>query len=310
MNNYALKTMQVSVNDVPQRVYDDIMNGVAKTQAELTQQTTYTGLGWDFANVWNINGGYPYLKKVKPIAGSEITKGDLNGDGTIDILDIILIIDVMTGELTDAQKKAAADVNCNGNVDILDIIGAIDLMILQNNVGSRRDKMSTNTVVGDFITALMQNGEVMVSLNNQNRYTAFQMVVNVPKGVSINDAKMNGIRGNNHQIILRRLNERQYLLMGFSADKRELTGNDGQIFSLTTEGQSENEIIFSDVQFATTNAEAFRLSPVSIGNATTGIQEISEQQQVGQAYDLLGRKVNGQLKKGLYIVNGKKINQK
>ena len=42
MDNYALKTMQVSVNDVSQKVYDDIMNGTSKTMDELNSQSTYT----------------------------------------------------------------------------------------------------------------------------------------------------------------------------------------------------------------------------------------------------------------------------
>lgn len=63
MNNYALNTMQVSLNDVPQRVYDDIMNGVAKTQEELEVSETYSYLGWDFYNTWGIDEGemYPFL---------------------------------------------------------------------------------------------------------------------------------------------------------------------------------------------------------------------------------------------------------
>ena len=62
MNNYALKTMQVSVNDIAQKVYDDIMNGAAKTEAELKSASTYQTLGWDFDNVWKIEEGtsYPY----------------------------------------------------------------------------------------------------------------------------------------------------------------------------------------------------------------------------------------------------------
>lgn len=64
LNNYALKTMQVSVNDVTQKVYDDIMNGVAKTNEELTNANTYEGMGWDFTNVWKMleEAGYPVLQ--------------------------------------------------------------------------------------------------------------------------------------------------------------------------------------------------------------------------------------------------------
>ena len=63
MNNYALKTMQVSVNDVAQKVYDDIMNGTAKSGLDLMTKATYEELGWDFTNTWKIEEGssYPYL---------------------------------------------------------------------------------------------------------------------------------------------------------------------------------------------------------------------------------------------------------
>ena len=37
LSNYALKTMQVSVNNLPLKVSDDIMNGVAKTSTELVR---------------------------------------------------------------------------------------------------------------------------------------------------------------------------------------------------------------------------------------------------------------------------------
>lgn len=63
LNNYALKSMQVSVNDVAQKVYDDIMNGAAKTDDELKMSSTYTALGWDLSSIWSIDdgNGYPYL---------------------------------------------------------------------------------------------------------------------------------------------------------------------------------------------------------------------------------------------------------
>ena len=72
MNNYALKTMQVSLNDVPQKVYDDIMNGTAKTATELKQKAIYQELDWDFDNVWQIDEeeSYPY-QTVKVNGGSD-----------------------------------------------------------------------------------------------------------------------------------------------------------------------------------------------------------------------------------------------
>ncbi len=63
MNNYALKTMVVSVNGVTQRIYDDNLNGVAQTEAVLKQRNTYINMGWDMNDIWGIEEGigYPYL---------------------------------------------------------------------------------------------------------------------------------------------------------------------------------------------------------------------------------------------------------
>ena len=69
LNNYALKTMQVSVNNDPQKVNDDFMNGVGKNGSELAKATTYQELGWDFSETWAIaeGEGYPSLKKNEAV---------------------------------------------------------------------------------------------------------------------------------------------------------------------------------------------------------------------------------------------------
>jgi len=46
--------------------------GTGLTTAEMTQQATFTGAGWDFDSVWTIEEGctYPYLQTlVSPFAG-------------------------------------------------------------------------------------------------------------------------------------------------------------------------------------------------------------------------------------------------
>ena len=59
-NNYALNTIIVSVNGVPKKVNDNILDGYAKTEEELEQQSTYTGLGWNFSDVWSIDESHAW----------------------------------------------------------------------------------------------------------------------------------------------------------------------------------------------------------------------------------------------------------
>ena len=65
-SNYALNTMEVSLNGFPTKKYDDIVEGISKTQAELAQSATYISMGWDMTQIWNIeeNKTYPYLPDV------------------------------------------------------------------------------------------------------------------------------------------------------------------------------------------------------------------------------------------------------
>ena len=63
-DNFAHKTMAVSVNDIPQKIYDDILNGISYEENNLKVASFYTNLGWDFSSIWGIDEStdYPYLR--------------------------------------------------------------------------------------------------------------------------------------------------------------------------------------------------------------------------------------------------------
>jgi hypothetical protein len=56
--------------------------------------------------------------------GVEPIKGDVNGDGRVDVADIANIIDIMAKGTNNPQ----ADVNKDGTVDVADIAAIIDIM--------------------------------------------------------------------------------------------------------------------------------------------------------------------------------------
>jgi len=107
MNNYALKTMQVSVNDVPQKLYDDILNGTAKTAAQLKSEATYKELGWDFNSVWKIEEGssYPYQTEIIAESGSEepINPEHPDDKGTVSVTDISKLSNAIYAQMTSSQ---------------------------------------------------------------------------------------------------------------------------------------------------------------------------------------------------------------
>ncbi len=314
-DNYGWDQMPILRNNAQKTVYDDPYEGTAKTTAQLQQQSTYEAMGWDFTDIWTMSSEthQPVLKWLAPA----VTKGDLNGDGEVSITDVVLIIDVIAGEITDANKVAAADVNGDGEVTITDCVAAIDLIAAQQTSGARRDTNNgqQSMVNGqwsttDFISASMQDNMLNVALNNERSYTAFQMVVSVPEGMTIGKATIDKMRGEEHQALVRDLGNGQYLVAGFSADNDMLTGNNGRLLSIVTDGKTTGDIVISKVEFATTDAEAYRLADAVVSGTSTSVQYVTtESQQKSQTYDLQGRRVESPTK-GLYIRNGKKVNVK
>ena len=68
------------------------------------------------------------MKKVKEEKKNNCTSicGDVNGDGNVDILDIVTMVQMIQGSATATD---AADVNDDGMVNILDVVTVIQIII-------------------------------------------------------------------------------------------------------------------------------------------------------------------------------------
>ena len=110
-SNYALSTMQVSLNNVPKTITDDNVEGIAKTQEMLQKQNTYELLGWDFTDVWEIDEGrgYPTLQAVV-ISDDGGEDNPINPDGpeTVYVTDIAALSDAIYAESISSQSGTEA----------------------------------------------------------------------------------------------------------------------------------------------------------------------------------------------------------
>ena len=254
-----------------------------------------------------------YWNEFKEIV--EISKGDLNGDDEYNISDIILIIDMITGNGDDDFVATyMADVNGDGEVDIADIIAVINLMIEQANSSAPELAMAPMEEAldtSDHIAASISGNELSIDLENSNQYAGFQMLVTVPNELQLTDATLDASRGDKHSLMLRQVAEGQYLVLGYSLSNSVLKGNTGKLLTLTTEGVQNGDIIISNVMFATADAEKYTLNGISLSGSATGIEGIDDFLSSDDViYDLNGRRLTAVPKNGPYIKNGKKYIRK
>ena len=131
-NNYALKTMVVSVNNIPQTIYDDLLHGQSLTEGALRKEATYRDNGWDMDHVWIIieNETYPYLRSINSQGEqTDVVLGDVNGDSSVNISDVTALIDYLLSGNPDHVILESADINQDGNVNISDVTSLIDYLL-------------------------------------------------------------------------------------------------------------------------------------------------------------------------------------
>jgi len=75
------------------------------------------------------SGDHTYTQVIT-LSYNDVMMGDLDGDGIINILDIILEVNIILGVIDPTpQQETAGDLNADGNIDILDVIALVNLIL-------------------------------------------------------------------------------------------------------------------------------------------------------------------------------------
>ena len=327
LNNYALKTMQVSVNDVPQKVYDDIMNGVAKTDEELKAANTYQTLGWDMTDIWKINeeNSYPYLNGVIVVNPGN-NSGDLNGDGIINGVDLV----AQTNLIMTDQYNAAADLNNDGVVNGLDYVIMVNKIMSFTSApameapASNRAASIAGLSIENFDIKAGETKEMFINLSNPDtELTLLQFDMSLPEGLSI--ATEDGdyaidIAGRTtwkkHSLMAKGIDGATRFLLASNSNAL-IDGDNGNVISIKLTASDEfngGDIRLENQLLVSPNAEG--MQPVdfiySLEGETTSINAIMTGHSV-DIYTLTGSKIRSAattlegLPKGIYIIKGKKV---
>ncbi len=226
----------------------------------------------------SVASSYGGMTSSVTVAVTFANNSDLNDDGLVDVSDIMTIIN----NIADDIYLAAADLNSDGFVDVGDIMVVINAIIgiHDNTAGVKAMRDVTNSMPAtendDYLTISNEDNIVSIQLDNEYEYSAFQMLVTLPDGVDIDDVIFNSDRLNGFTQFARKVNERQYIIIGFSMDGNVITGSAGKILSISTTGNADDNIIISNPIFSIPEAKSYKLRVDD--SFTTNLQDIQAAQ--------------------------------
>jgi hypothetical protein len=240
---------------------------------------------------------------------SDVLMGDVNSDGSINVTDVVLIIDEILGKNPTNFNAVAADVNYDGSINVTDAVLVIDAILGKVTLNRAA---AADGEVGTLGVTMKNGGCSMLSLNNPTAYTAFQLDVTLPLGMSLDDVLLTE-RAKGHVVSVSQTGEGRYRLVGVSMQNKCFEGTVGDLLKLqlTQTGEIATPAVsVSNVVFVTPQGIQHELAGVEAFAEATGIADVRGKMEGGDIYDLQGRKMAaGQqpTAKGLYIINGKKV---
>ena len=244
----------------------------------------------------------------------DVAMGDANGDGRINGMDIVEMVDYIMERPSNSFVFAAADLTSDGKVNGMDLVELVSLVMAQGATQAappsalprREGTLQTEKLDEGALTLKRnENGGVMLGVENPDEFILAQMVVEVSNG-ALTDIKTD----NSHVAVWSPIGENRYAVLAYSTRNRSFTVND---CLLTFLGCEEN-VTVKDVMLVDAYHEARFFADVTY-NGTTGIEPTpNPSMKRGESiYDLSGRKLEtrnmelGTSPKGVYIVNGKKV---
>ena len=245
--------------------------------------------------------------KMKPkdssftIKTKTLLKGDADGDGEIDVTDVVSTINYIIGNPSAKFNFLAADLNEDGEVDIFDVMMAINLVFSQKN----SSRSLTRATGGSEEQAIVKAADdrIIFGVNDASRFTAFQFDVEVVNGVELKEVCLNA--DTHHDLQFVRIGEDSYRVIGVSMDNSTLTTNGNDFVELRLSKECDAQI--SNIVFVTPDETKvhFAGSYVNLTDIRNTTLDQSE-----EIFDLSGRKIDAErsrLPKGVYIINNKKV---
>ncbi len=121
------------------------------------------------------------------------TPADANGDGQITIVDVVAVVNALMGATTGNFVFDAADMDQNGQITIVDVVAVVNALMGDNaqTLGAR-SILRSNLHVTDAEVNAGESTTLYVKLDNAQAYTAMQMDMNLPEGLTIEGVEMVG----------------------------------------------------------------------------------------------------------------------
>lgn len=217
------------------------------------------------------------------------TLGDVDNSGAITVADIVQAARYILNYNPEPFIFDAADINGDGKITITDVV-KIAHMVLDADYDE--PALQGRSVTNDHMSGEIAGHTASISLENERDYTAFQMDLTLPEGMTTSNFALTE-RANGLGLIVKDRGNGKIRVLGYTADLETIKGNDGVLLKFDVTGAGE--ILVDGIQMVTPEGQTFQLNAFTIGaNTMTSVNEMNSAKDVSRVdyYNLTGQRID------------------
>jgi hypothetical protein len=208
--------------------------------------------------------------------------GDANGDGVVTVSDVVAVANNILGKNPQPFIFDAADVNGDGEITVTDVV-LIARIVLNptledlNQLRAPAVAAVNDAMSGEGITiAAGETRKVTIALDNAMTYTAFQLDMQLPDGLTASNFALTS-RAGSHALDANVLEDGTQRVMCYSPMLATIDGNEGALltFEVTAMGDVNGNIMVDGIEMVNAACQTVNLDgfAMSVNSGTTSVKE-------------------------------------
>ena len=198
--------------------------------------------------------------------------GDVDHSGIITVADVVATARYILYQNPEPFVFDAADINGDGKITVTDVV-KIAHLVLDADYDEPQLRL-TSSGRGDRMGGEADRQAVAISLENDGKYTAFQMDVTLPEGLTASDFAL-AERANDLGLIIKDRGNGKIRVVGYTADLKTIKGNAGVLLTFDVAG--EGEILVDGIKMVTPEGQTTQLNSfaIAVNNNVTSVDEVA-----------------------------------
>ena len=233
--------------------------------------------------------------------------GDITGTGAVDVNDTFMILQLIleksTGDTLDENALKAADMDGDGAFTVADLVQINNLYVYGDKTGqqgSNRVAPATDAEMGS-IDMQLDTDRMSVLLDRNTGYSAIQMDVEMPQGVSINEVNFAG-DSQKVMVATNTLENGVQRIVIYSTDGSSILNGETSLINLGLAGEGMGIVGIDNIIASTAAGQRHNLMGVTGAyTIVTGLEAVETTEGNTSVFDINGM-VRKTVQKGVNIV--------